>query len=54
MSEHFSNQELAFFDEGDTLADQVEPVEDFSDLDEPERVTSWVGRALAALSIVRD
>lgn len=46
---HFSKQELAFFDEGDTLADQTTVDNDFSDLDEGERVDSWVERALALL-----
>ena len=50
---HFSKQEQAFFDEGDSLADQQISVEDFSDLDEGERVNSWVERALALLGPVR-
>ena len=45
----FSKQELAFFEEGDTLSVEDVPVEDFSDLDEDERVGSWVERALALL-----
>jgi hypothetical protein len=48
----FSKQELAFFEEGDTLADRPCAIEDFSDLDEGERVDSWVDRALALLPIV--
>ena len=48
---HFSKQELAFFEEGDTLADRAGDL-DFSDLDENERVDSWVDRALALLPIV--
>jgi hypothetical protein len=55
-SAHFSKQELAFFDEGDTLSDEPNPVEDFdfSDLDDAdERVNSWVDRALALLPITR-
>jgi len=48
---HFSKQELAFFEEGDTLADREDDL-DFSDLDESERVDSWVDRALALLPIV--
>ena len=50
---HFSKQEQAFFDEGDSLADQKITVEDFSDLDEGERVNSWVERALALFGPVR-
>ncbi len=46
---HFSEQELAFFDEGDTLSSDDGPPEDFSDLDEGERVSSWARRALALL-----
>ena len=49
----FSKQELAFFDEGDSLADQEVSIEDFSDLDEDERVDSWVERALALLPTLR-
>lgn len=49
----FTEQELAFFEEGDTLADHVLAVEDFSDLDEDHEPTSgWAERALAALSLV--
>ena len=46
---HFSKQELAFFDEGETLANQEVSAYDFSDLDEGERVDSWVERARAFL-----
>ena len=50
---HFSDQELAFFEEGDTLCDESAPVEDFSDLDEvDDHVNSWVDRALALFMIV--
>lgn len=49
---HFSKQELAFFEEGDTLADRECDDLDFSDLDESGRVDSWVDRALALLPIV--
>lgn len=56
MSTTFSEQELAFFKQGDTLSDTPSPVSDFdfSDLDEPEeeRVNSWVERALGLLSTV--
>ncbi len=48
----FSKQELAFFEEGEALADQDGSDLDFSDLDEGERVDSWVDRALALLPIV--
>ena len=50
---HFSKQEMAFFEEGDTLADEAVS-EDFSDLDEEKdcRSGSWVGRALAVLTLV--
>lgn len=49
----FSKQEQAFFDEGDSLAEQQISVEDFSDLDEEQRVNSWVQRALALLGPAR-
>lgn len=49
----FSEQELAFFEEGDTLADTAPPVEDFSDLDgDREPASRWVSKALAVLSLV--
>ena len=49
----FSQQELAFFKEGDNLAETTPPAEDFSDLDgDREPVSGWVTRALAALSLV--
>ncbi len=49
----FSAQDLAFFEEGDTLADSHPPVEDFSDLDDTvETPSGWVTRALAVLSLV--
>jgi hypothetical protein len=50
----FSELELAFFKNGEeTLVDEEPP--DFSDLDPAadKRGTTWVGRALAVLAIVR-
>jgi len=52
-SMQFSEQEKAFFDEGDTLTEECAPVEDFSDLDQDtNRGSSWVERAMAVLSLV--
>lgn len=49
----FSQEELAFFEEGDTFANTTQPVDDFSDLDDDrEPASGWVTRALAALSLV--
>lgn len=48
----FSEQELAFFEEGDTLTDEPMTVEDFSDLEDTnKRADSWVDRALALLLV---
>jgi len=44
-SMQFSDQEIAFFDEGDTLSDAA-PVGEYQD----NTSSSWVGRAMAALS----
>ena len=46
----FSEQEMAFFDEGDTLSDDCAPAEDFADdLNETDdRSSGWASRALAA------
>jgi hypothetical protein len=50
----YSKQELAFFEEGETLADETHVASDFdfSDLDDEaeERVNTWVDRARALLS----
>ncbi|MCP4445482.1 MAG: hypothetical protein GY811_09085 [Myxococcales bacterium] len=45
----FSNQEIAFLDEGNTLTDSCAPVEDLSDLDEEagNKSDTWASRALA-------
>lgn len=50
----FSDQELAFFDEGDTLSATDAPADDFSDLDgDDDRETGrWAQRAMAVLALV--
>jgi hypothetical protein len=49
----FSEQELAFFEEGETLSDTRAPTDDFSDMQSaPSRSSSWASRALAVLSFV--
>ncbi len=45
-SMEFSDQEIAFFDEGDTLSDAA-PVGEYQDTPSS---SGWVGRAMAALS----
>ncbi len=49
----FSEQEIAFFDEGDTLSETCTPAEDFSDRnDVSKRSRSWASRAMSVLSLV--
>lgn len=48
----FSEQELAFFEEGETLSDKRAPTEDFSDLQGAKTRSSWAARAMAVLSLV--
>jgi len=49
----FSEQELAFFEEGETLSDKRAPTEDFSDVQVAKtRSSSWAARAMAVLSLV--
>ncbi len=56
-SQEFTDQEEAFFDEGETLADSPPAFEDFSDLDtvqDSARTSgpSWAERAMAVLAMV--
>tara|TARA_R110002096_G_scaffold44524_10_gene119916 strand:- start:11506 stop:11688 length:183 start_codon:yes stop_codon:yes gene_type:complete len=48
----FSKQEMAFFEEGDTLSDNA-VAEDVAELNHAQtRSTRWASRALAMLSLV--
>lgn len=48
----FSKQEMAFFEEGDTLSDSA-AAEDATELNSAQtRSTRWAARALAMLSLV--
>jgi hypothetical protein len=49
----FSKQEMAFFEEGDTLSDNRVHADDGADLNPAqERSNRWASRALAMLSLV--